>query len=105
MSSSMFNATKTAVITGGASGIGLATAKKCFSRGMKVLIADKDMSLLEAAKSGFGESLQTFHLDVSKLEDWQKLNQHVIHEFAGTIPVLTISADQRSSGAFEKTDR
>jgi NAD(P)-dependent dehydrogenase (short-subunit alcohol dehydrogenase family) len=37
---SIFKAGHTAVITGGASGIGLSLAKKCFNNGMKVLVAD-----------------------------------------------------------------
>jgi NAD(P)-dependent dehydrogenase (short-subunit alcohol dehydrogenase family) len=40
-----------AVITGGASGIGFETAKRCFSHGMSVAIADIDSKKLEAAEA------------------------------------------------------
>ncbi|KAF5240408.1 hypothetical protein FANTH_9668 [Fusarium anthophilum] len=86
----MFSADETAVITGGASGIGLAAAKKCYGRGMKVLIADKNTILLEEAKTSVGESLLTLHLDVTKLEDWEKLKQEVTNELGGTVPTMTL---------------
>ncbi|KAF4480109.1 short-chain dehydrogenase reductase [Fusarium agapanthi] len=88
----MFNAGETAVITGGASGIGLAIAKKCFGRGMKVLIADRNTTLLEEAKASVGESLLTIHLDVRKLGDWEKLKHQVAHELGGRVDFLLLNA-------------
>ena len=45
----IFQPAKTAVITGGASGIGLALARKCAGHGMRVLVADRDAAALAAA--------------------------------------------------------
>lgn len=45
----------TAVITGGASGIGLASAYRFVSSGMNVVLADKDESALEVARQSLAE--------------------------------------------------
>ena len=44
----IFKEGNTAVITGGASGIGLALAKKCAGYGMRVVVADRDAAALAA---------------------------------------------------------
>lgn len=82
---SVFKEGHTAVITGGASGIGLALAKKCFGHGMKVLIADWDDETLGAAFSNVGGEVGTIKVDVSKLEDWATLKSRVDHDFNGLL--------------------
>ncbi|OAL39674.1 hypothetical protein AYO20_01071 [Fonsecaea nubica] len=63
----------TAVVTGGASGIGAATSKKLASRGINVLIADvqDDLGekLAEEIKATFKVDALFLHVDVSKEED------------------------------------
>ncbi len=44
---------RTAVITGGASGIGLGMARSFAARGMQLVLADLDDALLKAAESEF----------------------------------------------------
>jgi NAD(P)-dependent dehydrogenase (short-subunit alcohol dehydrogenase family) len=46
---SVFGEGRSAVVTGAAGGIGLAIAKACLARGMRVTIADQDAAGLEAA--------------------------------------------------------
>lgn len=72
-----------AVITGGASGIGLALATKLASYGMKVLIVDINASNLAAAKNSVKGDVETFEMDVSKLEDYEKLKAKVDAEYGG----------------------
>lgn len=79
-----FASSKTALITGGASGIGLAVAQKCLSYGMKVLIADKDGSRLAEAKQNSGGSFSTVEMDVSRAEDWAQLQERVDKDFQGS---------------------
>ena len=67
---------RTAVITGGASGIGLGMARSFARRGMQLVLADMDEELLRAAEKEFsaaGSSVVCQVCDVSKLEDVERL--------------------------------
>jgi NADP-dependent 3-hydroxy acid dehydrogenase YdfG len=90
--SAIFKAANTAVITGGASGIGLALAKKCAGYGMKVLVADWDTKSLDAVPKTVGENVTTFHMDVSNLQDWATLKSKVESEFGGVSTIHYSSA-------------
>jgi NAD(P)-dependent dehydrogenase (short-subunit alcohol dehydrogenase family) len=85
---SVFKPGNTALITGGASGIGLALAKKCHSHGMKVLIADWDDEALSSAPTG----LATIKADVSSLDDWAKVKEKVASDLGGQIHLLALNA-------------
>ncbi|KAI0602293.1 short-chain dehydrogenase/reductase [Biscogniauxia sp. FL1348] len=100
----VFKKLNTAVITGGASGIGLALAKKCVGYGMKVLVADWDAKNLEAAKSSLGQSASTIQMDVSKLEDWGRLKSQVVQDFGGQINLLALNAGVSGRTSFDDAD-
>ena len=87
----VFKAGYTAVITGGASGIGLALAKKCHAQGMKVLVADWNEEALAAASTNVGGVVATIRVDVGKPDDWAKLKSKVDAEFGGAFPSLSVS--------------
>ncbi|MBT7333445.1 MAG: SDR family NAD(P)-dependent oxidoreductase [Gammaproteobacteria bacterium] len=77
---------RTAVITGGASGIGLGMARAFASRGMQLVLADLDVALLEKAEAAFlqaGTSVVTQVCDVSKLEDVERLAALTLERFGG----------------------
>lgn len=78
---SVFASGNTAVITGGAGGVGLAIAQKCVGHGMKVLIVDRDTELLRAAERDLGETVTGFELDVGQVEGWEKLKMVVTGSF------------------------
>lgn len=80
---SVFKAGHTAVITGGASGVGLSLAKKFFGHGMKVLVADWDDETLGTASKNVGGDISTIKIDVSKTDDWAKLKSKVDTDFSG----------------------
>ncbi len=76
---------KTAVITGGASGIGRAMGELFLSRGMNVVLGDieqqaLDKTVAELAKSGPCVGVAT---DVSKGEDVQRLADTALEAFGG----------------------
>jgi len=82
---------KVAVITGGNSGIGLATAKEFASEGAKVVIAGRDKKTLAEAEREIGGEVLAIQADVGKLTDFDKLYAAVQERF-GKIDVLFVNA-------------
>jgi NAD(P)-dependent dehydrogenase (short-subunit alcohol dehydrogenase family) len=77
---------KTAVITGGASGIGRAMAELFLSKGMNVVLGDIEQSALDktvADLKGQGGNCMGVVTDVSKAEDVQKLADAAVAEYQG----------------------
>nr|ADI17988.1 8 dehydrogenases with different specificities (related to short-chain alcohol dehydrogenases) [uncultured Chloroflexi bacterium HF0200_09I09] len=81
---------KVALITGGAGGIGRATAERFASEGARIVLVDIDGSDLDGAaaqvKSAGGEVL-TIEADVSQSEDVERYVERAIQQF-GVIDVL-----------------
>lgn len=74
---------KIALITGGASGLGLAIAEKFLSEGATVILTDinGDRVVDEASRLG-GDTVGLAH-DVSKEDDWQAIAAVVMERFGG----------------------
>lgn len=68
---------KVAVITGGSSGIGLATAKRFVEEGAFVFITGRRQAELEKAAREIGKNVVALKADVSKLEDLDRLYAEV----------------------------
>lgn len=68
---------KTAIITGGNSGIGLATAKEFIAQGAKVIITGRNQTSLDEAVKELGNDTQAILCDGAKLSDIQQLAQQV----------------------------
>ena len=71
---------KVAIVTGGASGIGLATAKKLLAEGAKVVIGDVSKDLDNVIKS-LGENAIGVYTDVSKESDVINLVNKAVNTF------------------------
>jgi len=85
---------KVAVVTGAASGMGLAMARTFANAGMKVVLADIEETALDGAVnelSGDGHSAIGVRTDVSKLDEVQSLADATLKEF-GAIHVLCNNA-------------
>jgi NAD(P)-dependent dehydrogenase (short-subunit alcohol dehydrogenase family) len=82
---------KVAVVTGGNSGIGLATAQLFHQEGAKVAISGRDQKTLDAAVKTIGNDLLVVRADVSKLADLDKFYKAVGEKF-GKIDILFANA-------------
>lgn len=82
---------KTAVITGGASGIGLATAKRFVADGAFVYIFGRRQEALEAALSELGPNARAVRGDTTQAEDLDRLFETVKTE-RGSLDILFANA-------------
>jgi NAD(P)-dependent dehydrogenase (short-subunit alcohol dehydrogenase family) len=82
---------KVAVITGGSSGIGLATAKKYVEEGAYVFIVGRRQGELDKAKAEIGRNVATVQADVAKLADLDRLFG-VVKEAKGVVDIVVASA-------------
>ena len=82
---------KVAVVTGGNSGIGLASAKRLHEEGARVVITGRDARTLDAAVTSIGAGTVALQSDVSKLEDIDRLFS-VVGAEVGRIDVLFANA-------------
>jgi NAD(P)-dependent dehydrogenase (short-subunit alcohol dehydrogenase family) len=82
---------KVAVITGGNSGIGLATAKRFSDEGAKVAISGRSQKTLDEAAKYVGNGILAVKADVAKLADLDSFYSAVAAKF-GKIDVLFVNA-------------
>ena len=82
---------KVAVVTGGNSGIGLATAKRFQEEGAKVAISGRSRKTLDEAVKTIGNGVLAVQADVSNLADVDKLYAEVSQKL-GKIDVLFVNA-------------
>jgi len=98
-----------AVITGGASGIGLAAAKAFARAGMKVCIVDVDDNKLAAAATELSSiagaaNVMTSAADVSRIESVTELERAVGAHFGGTDLLMNNAGIQPGSTLFGEPD-
>ncbi|PDT77871.1 SDR family NAD(P)-dependent oxidoreductase [Bradyrhizobium sp. C9] len=100
-----------AVITGGASGIGLAAATRFAQAGMKVCIADLGDDRLKAAATklssaapGGAADIMTAAVDVSRADEVAGLEAAVAKEFGGTDILMNNAGIQPGSAMFGPAD-
>ena len=82
---------KTAMITGGASGIGAATAQHLVREGARVVIADLQEEAGQKLAKQLGDAAVFLKLDVSSEEDW-KLGMPTAERAFGPLKVLVNAA-------------
>jgi NAD(P)-dependent dehydrogenase (short-subunit alcohol dehydrogenase family) len=96
-----------AVVTGGASGIGLAAAKRFAALGMKVCVADLGHDRLAAAEAelasvspGGAADVMAMAVDVSKIDEVLSLEAAVRERFGGTDILMNNAGIQPGSAMF-----
>jgi NAD(P)-dependent dehydrogenase (short-subunit alcohol dehydrogenase family) len=93
---------KVAVITGGNSGIGLASAQRLQQEGAKIAISGRSQKTLEEARKLLGGETLAVQADVAKLADIDKLYASVAAKF-GKIDVLFVNAGIAKFMPFDQT--
>jgi NAD(P)-dependent dehydrogenase (short-subunit alcohol dehydrogenase family) len=82
---------KVAVITGGNSGIGLATAKRLLEEGARVAIAGRNRTTLDEAARSLGKEVLVVQADVASIPDLDRLYAEVDKKW-GKVDVLFVNA-------------
>jgi NAD(P)-dependent dehydrogenase (short-subunit alcohol dehydrogenase family) len=99
---------RVAVITGGASGIGLAAAKRFAGLGLRIAIADLAASDLERAakeiRSGGKAEVLTVSTDVSRMEEVMRLKERVYAAFGEVGILMNNAGTGNGGGPFENYD-
>lgn len=93
---------KNAVITGGGSGIGFATAKLLVDGGARVVITGRSRATLDAARERLGENASAVRGNVASLSDLDALADRVKDEL-GTVDGLFINAGVTRTTPFGAT--
>lgn len=91
---------KVAVVTGGASGIGFALARRFMHDGARVVIADIDQSGLDTAAAALdptGDRVLAVRTDVSSVESLQHLADRTVEAFGG-VDILCNNAGVETGG-------
>lgn len=84
---------KVAVITGGSSGIGLATAREFIANGAQVIIFGRGKQALDNAAKELGPNCYTVQGDVTKLSELERLFSETKSKFGG-VDILFINVGQ-----------
>ncbi|MFI4976437.1 MAG: SDR family NAD(P)-dependent oxidoreductase [Caulobacterales bacterium] len=100
---------RTAVITGGASGIGLAAAKRLAGLGMDVLVADANEASLAEARAAMAEAapgarVEFAHTDVSDFAQVSALKDTAFSSFGDVAVLMNNAGVGRGGHAFENPD-
>jgi len=93
---------KTAIVTGAARGIGLATAKRFLQEGRKVAMVDRDEEALMAASAGLNGA-HAIVADVSDPDQVEAMTAATLEAF-GRIDALVNNAGVADFGPLETTD-
>jgi len=94
---------KVALVTGGNSGIGLASAKRLHEEGSRLVITGRDARTLDAAANTIGGGTLAVQSDVSKLDDIERLYS-VIATKVGKIDVLFANAGVGKFAPYRASD-
>ncbi len=82
---------KVAVITGGNSGMGLATARLFVAEGAQVIITGRRPKDLEIAVESIGQNIEGVRGDISNLDDLYQVHDHLLMKY-GKVDIIFANA-------------
>ena len=91
---------KTALITGGTTGLGLATARLFIKEGARVIVTGRTPATIKAAQAELGDNAIVVHSDATSLPDMDALAKKVKETF-GKLDVLFVNAGYGEFVPFE----
>lgn len=94
---------KTALITGGTTGIGLETAKLFINEGAKVVITGQNEERVKKAGNELGPDTHAITADVSSLEDIDSMVS-VVKDEIGKVDILFVNAGVLRMGSLSEVD-
>src|SRR5690242_17723604 len=94
---------KVALVTGGNSGIGLATAREFHANGARVVISGRDHQTLEEVARQLGPDVLAVPADVTRLSDIDRL-MTLAHEAFGKLDILFVNAGVFKGAAIDEVD-
>jgi NAD(P)-dependent dehydrogenase (short-subunit alcohol dehydrogenase family) len=94
---------KVAVVTGGNSGIGLATARVFHANGAEVVIAGRDRETLEGAAQQLGSGVLAVQADLTKLSEIDQLMARTYETF-GKLDILFVNAGIFKGASLEEVN-
>ena len=94
---------KVAVVTGGASGIGLASAEAMLAAGARVVVVDRDDAAMQALHEKHGDALIPLRIDLLDPKDCATLLPRVLEQ-AGQLDILHANAGSYVGGDLVDAD-
>ena len=95
---------KVAVVTGGASGIGLAIVERLVAEGARVALGDIDAAGLAAAEHAFGDAVAAVRADVTREDDIEALVARAVDDFGGLDLAFNVAGASRPSYIVDLTE-
>lgn len=95
--------TKTALVTGGSSGIGLAAARMLRDNGARVAITGRSQEKLDRAKADLGDGTVAIRADVSSLDDLGRMKTEIERAF-GSLDIVFANAGVAAGTPLATTD-
>lgn len=94
---------KTALVTGGSSGIGLAAARLLQANGARICVTGTRQDKLDAAQAALGAGALAVCADVTSREDLQRLHREIAAAF-GALDILFANAGVAYATPIDSTD-
>jgi NAD(P)-dependent dehydrogenase (short-subunit alcohol dehydrogenase family) len=94
---------KTAVITGGTTGIGFSTAKLLVSEGAKVLVTGRTPATVKAAEAELGPNARAIAADTANLDDLDRVAA-LAKSYLGQVDFVFVNAGIARFAPFEAVD-